>query len=162
GPGFIGLDVNTSLDDNALRAWGQRLLKERFHSSEIHPDAWHAAFIRDTTQTEAQLAAVAGDKYSYRELDDFTALIQRTLQGTAEVSKVARSGLLAEKIYLDYSQERLAEYGVQPAGLRQALSSRNITLPGGILEVDNKNVTLDPSGKFETPQAIGDVIVTNA
>src|SRR5215468_5720821 len=162
GPGFIGIDVNPKLDDAASQAWGDRFAQEHFHRSEIHPDAWQAAFIRDTTQTEAQLAAVAGDKYSYRELDDFTALIQRTLQGTAEVSKVDRSGVLAEKIYLDYSQQRLAEYGVQPAGLRQALSSRNITLPGGVLEVENKNVTLDPSGKFETPQAIGDVIVTNS
>ena len=162
GPGFIGLDVNTSLDDAALRAWGNRIMQERFHHSEIHPDAWNPVFIRDINDTQARLAAVAGDKYSYRELDDFTALIQRTLQGTPEVSKVDRSGVLAEKIYLDYSQQRLAEYGVQPANLRQALSSRNITLPGGVLEVDSKNVTLDPSGKFETPRAIGDVIVTSA
>src|SRR5262249_55062686 len=162
GPGFIGLDVNTSLDDHGLRAWGNHLMQERFHHSEIHPDAWQPAFIRDVKDTEARLAAVAGDKYSYRELDDFTALIQRTLQGTPEVSKVDRSGVLAEKIYLDYSQQRLAEYGVQPSALRQTLSSRNITLPGGVLEVGNKNVTLDPSGKFETPQSIGDVIVTSA
>jgi multidrug efflux pump subunit AcrB len=162
GPGFIGIDVSTKLDDAALRAWGERITQERFHRSEIHPDSWQPAFIRDPKDTEARLAAVAGEKYSYRELDDFTALIQRTLQGTPEVSKVDRSGVLAEKIYLDYSQQRLAEYGVQPAGLRQALSSRNITLPGGLLEVDSKNVTLDPSGKFETPRAIGDVIITSA
>ena len=162
GPGFIGIDMSTQLDDAALRAWGERIVQERFHRSEIHPDAWHAAFIRDPKETEARLAAVAGEKYSYRELDDFTALIQRTLQGTPEVSKVDRSGVLAEKIYLDYSQQRLAEYGVQPSGLKQALSSRNITLPGGLLEVDSKNVTLDPSGKFETPGAIGDVIITSA
>jgi multidrug efflux pump subunit AcrB len=162
GPGFIGIDVSTKLDDAALRAWGERITQERFHRSEIHPDSWQPAFIRDPKDTEARLAAVAGEKYSYRELDDFTALIQRTLQGTPEVSKVDRSGVLAEKIYLDYSQQRLAEYGVQPGGLRQALSSRNITLPGGLLEVDSKNVTLDPSGKFETPRAIGDVIITSA
>ena len=73
-----------------------------------------------------------------------------------------RSGVLAEKIYLDYSQQRLAEYGVQLAASHQTLSSRNITLPGGVLEVENKNVRLDPSGKFETPKAIGDVIISNA
>jgi multidrug efflux pump subunit AcrB len=162
GPGFIGIDVSTQLDDAALRAWGSRITQERFHRSEIHPDSWQAAFIRDPKDAEARLSEVAGDKYSYRELDDFTALIQRTLQGTPEVSKVDRSGVLAEKIYLDYSQQRLAEYGVQPAGLKQALSSRNITLPGGVLEVDSKNVTLDPSGKFETPRAIGDVIISSA
>ncbi len=162
GPGFIDLDVNTSLDDSELLAWGSHIQQERFHRSEIHPDAWSPALIRDPKDTETKLASVAGDKYSYRELDDFTALIQRTLQGTPEVSKVDRSGVLAEKIYLDYSQERLAEYGVQPASLRQSLSARNITLPGGVLEVGSKNVTLDPSGKFETPNSIGDMIITDA
>ena len=137
-------------------------MQEHFHRSEIHPDSWQPVFVRDPQETETKLAAVAGDKYSYRELDDYTALIQRTLQGTPEVSKVDRSGVLAERIYLDYSQQRLAEYGIQPSGLRQVLSTRNITLPGGLLEVDSKNVSLDPSGKFENARAIGDVIVGSA
>jgi multidrug efflux pump len=162
GPGFVGIDVSTKLDDKALEAWGDQIMQEHFHRSELHPDAWRAAFIHDPNDTEAKLAAVAGDKYSYRELDDFTALIQRTLQGTPEVAKVDRSGVLAERIYLDYSQQRLAEYGVTPANLRQVLSARNTTLPGGVLEVDSKNVALDPSGRFETPREIGDVIVGTA
>src|SRR5215813_6199035 len=162
GPGFIGIDVNTSLDDENLQAWGDRIMQERFHRSEIHPDSWEPAFIRDSKDTEAKLSAVAGEKYSYRELDDFTALIQRTLQGTPEVAKVDRSGVLAEKVYLDYSQQRLAEYGVQPGDLSRILAARNNRLPGGTLEVDNKNVTLDPSGKFENERAIGDVIIGTA
>ena len=52
-----------------------------------------------------------GDKYSYRELDDFTDLIGRTIQGAAEVAKIDRKGVLPEQIYLDYSQQRLAAYG---------------------------------------------------
>ncbi len=95
GPGFIGIDVSSELDDAALRAWGDRVMQEHFHRSEIHPDSWQPVFVRDPQETETKLAAVAGDKYSYRELDDYTALIQRTLQGTPEVSKVDRSGVLA-------------------------------------------------------------------
>src|SRR5215813_1994822 len=162
GPGFIGMDVSSKLDDAALRAWGDRITREHFHRSEIHPDSWPPVFIRDPKDVEARLKEVAGEKYSYRELDDFTALIQRTLQGTPEVSKVDRSGVLAEKVYLDYSQQRLAEYGVQPGDLSRILAARNNTLPGGTLEVDNKNVTLDPSGKFENERAIGDVIIGTA
>jgi multidrug efflux pump subunit AcrB len=162
GPGFIGIDVNTSLDDKALHSWGDHIMQERFHRSEIHPDSWQPAFIHDPNETEAKLSAVAGEKYSYRELDDFTALIQRTLQGTPEVAKVDRSGVLAEKVYLDYSQQKLAEYGVQPGNLKQILSARNSTLPGGVLEADGKNLTLDPSGKFENARAIGDVIIGSA
>jgi multidrug efflux pump subunit AcrB len=162
GPGFIGLDVRPLLNDHALQAWGEHIKQDHFHRSEIHPDAWQAAFIHEPQETESKLSAAAGDKYSYRELDDFTALIQRTLQGTPEVSKVDRSGVLAERVYLDYSQQRLAEYGVKPADLRQTLSARNSTLPGGVLEVDSKNLTLDPSGKFEDARAIGDVIIGTA
>src|SRR5215471_9626376 len=162
GPGFIGLDFSSKSDDAALREWGNRIMQERFHRSQIHPDSWRPAFIRDPNEAEAKLSEVAGEKYSYRELDDFTALIQRTLQGTPEVSKVDRSGVLAEKVFLDYSQQRLAEYGVQPGDLSRILGARNNTLPGGTLEVDNKNVTLDPSGKFENERAIGDVIIGTA
>ncbi|HUM05102.1 MAG TPA: efflux RND transporter permease subunit [Terriglobales bacterium] len=162
GPGFIGADASTDLDDRALQAWLDKFSQEHFHRSEVHPDAWQVTLIRDPQATESKLAAVAGEKYSYRELDDFTALIQRTLQGTPEVAKVDRSGVLAEKVYLDYSQQQLAEYGIQPGNLSKILSARNSTLPGGILEVDSKNVTLDPSGKFENEKAIGDVIIGTA
>jgi hypothetical protein len=63
-------------------------------------------------------AAVAGDKYSYRELDDFTDLISRTLLGIPQASKTQRAGVLNQTIYLDYSQERLASYGFEPVALR--------------------------------------------
>ena len=35
-------------------------------------------------------------------------------------------------------------------------------MPGGVLEADGKNLTLDPSGKFENARAIGDVIIGSA
>jgi multidrug efflux pump subunit AcrB len=159
GPGFVGVDASSDLDDSALRAFGDHLIQERFHRSEIHPDAWQGAFIRDPAETEAKLAAVAGDKYSYRELDDFTDLIQRTLQGASQVAKVSRSGVLSEQVYLDYSQKRLAEYGLQPANLKNALAARNITLPGGSLEVGRKTINIDPSGQFQDAESIGDLIV---
>lgn len=162
GPGFVGLDAASHEDDDALRAWGDRYILERLHRSEIHPDAWPATFIRDPKQTAQKLAAVAGEKYSYRQLDDFTDLMARTIQGAAEVAKVERKGVLPEQIYLDYSQERLAAYGFRPSNLKDLLSARNITLPAGQLEVGPRSIQIDPSGKFESAQSIGDVIIATS
>jgi len=67
--------------------------------------------------------------------------------------------VLPEQIYLDYSQERLASYGLQPSNLKDILGARNITLPGGQIEVDATSVQIDPSGKFTNPQQIGEVII---
>ncbi len=159
GSGFVGVDVSTTLTDDQLRSLGDRVAQEKLDRNEIHPDSWPAALIRNPADTEARLAAVAGDKYSYRQLDDYTDLISRTLQGSPEVAKVDRKGVLPEQIYLDYSQQRLAQYGMTPSNLKDILGARNITLPGGQLEVGPKNIQIDPSGKFTDAQQIGGVIV---
>ncbi len=159
GSDFVGIDGATDKDDAALRKWGQRFVAERLHRSEVHPDAWASVIIRDPAETEAKLRAAAGDKYSYAELDDFTDLIERTLHGAPEVSKVSRSGVLPQAVYLTYSQQRLAEYGLQASDLKNLLYARNTTLPGGTLEVGPKNIAIDPSGQFENAKAIGEVIV---
>ena len=159
GSGFLGVDVATSLTDEQLRQAADRLILQRLHRSEIHPDAWPAAFIRDPEDSGARLAAVAGDRYSYRDLDDYTDLIARTIQGAPEVAKIDRKGVLPEQIFLDYSQDRLAQYGMTPANLKDILGARNSTLPGGQLEVGPASIQIDPSGKFTDPKQIGDVIV---
>jgi multidrug efflux pump subunit AcrB len=159
GSGFVAIDAATDADDAALEAYVQRFLRDRLRASEMHPDAWTAIVVRDPADAEAKLAAVAGDKYTYRELDDYTDLITRTLKTLPVVSKITRSGLLDERVFLEYSMERLASFGVSPGTLRDVLAGRNITATGGILEVGGKNLTIDPSGEFKSEQDIGQVLV---
>ncbi len=162
GPGFVGVDGDFGPDDLKTLSGVEKFFTERLRPSERHPDVWPVALIRDPGQTEAMLAAVAGAKYSYRELDDFTDLIQRTLQTLPLVSKISRSGVLEERVFLDYSQERLASYGLQQAQLQQVLSARNITVPGGMLEVQGKGLNIDPSGEFKSEKEIGDVLIATS
>ena len=159
GSGFIGFDGVSDADDSSIQAFIQRFISERLTKSELHPDAWEPVIVRDPSETRAKLAAVAGDKYSYAELDNFSDLIGRTLQGAPEVSKVERRGVLSQTIYLDYSQDRLAAYGLRPTDLSKVLSARNIIAPGGAVETGERRVTLIPSGQFDSAQSIGDVAV---
>jgi multidrug efflux pump len=159
GEGFLGFDGISTDTDQQLLGYVQQFVGERMQAAEFHPDAWPAIVVRDPQETQAKLKAVAGDKYSHRQMDDFTDLIEKRLKEVPVVSKVSRSGVLSEKVYLLYSQERLASYGIQPKGLENALSGRNITTPGGQVNVEGKNVTLDPSGEFKSEKEIGDVLV---
>jgi len=160
GNGFIAFDGVSNKDDGTIWAFIQRFISERLKRSELHPDAWDPAIIRDPSETRTKLSAVAGDKYSYAELDNFSDLIGRTVQGAPEVSKVERRGVLSQTVYLDYSQDRLAAYGLRPADLANVLSARNIIAPGGTVETGERRVTLIPSGQFNTTKSIGDVAVS--
>src|SRR5580698_7948173 len=159
GPGFVATDGLTNATDAEIYGLGRNFVETRLHESEMHPDSWPPVVVRDPAKVGAILAAAPGNKYTYRQLDQYTDLLQRTLAGAQEVSRVDRSGVLSEQIYLDYSQERLASYGLQPSNLKSILNSRNITLPGGAIESGSKNILVDPSGEFASPADIGNVIV---
>ena len=90
GPGFAGLDLTTTLSDSDLAELLKKWANEKLQTDEFHPDAWKPAIINNPATTAVALRAVAGDKYTYRDLDDFTDTIQRSLKTLPIVSKVER------------------------------------------------------------------------
>src|SRR4030095_9500716 len=142
GPGFLGVDGVTTLSDSALLGYADAFVRRTLRTAEFHPDSWPPIVVRDPAGTRALLLAHRGEKYSSRELDRFTDLIRRSLQGIPIVTKVGRSGLLEEQVLLSCSQQRLASYGVAVSHLKDVLSARNIPVAGGALEVEGKMVAV--------------------
>ncbi|RPI27563.1 MAG: efflux RND transporter permease subunit [Acidobacteria bacterium] len=159
GSGFVGIDLQTNVDESTLLSRIQTFMASAFSESDQTPDVWKPVVVRDPAEAQVRLTQAAGEKYSYRELDQFTDLIARTLKSLPQVSKVNRAGILDEKVFLVYSQERLASYGLTPGVLPKVLGARNITLAGGRLDVEGKNISIQPSGEFTSEREIGDVTV---
>jgi len=162
GSGFVGVDGVTALDTPGIQALVDRTKNQRMLSSEFHPDAWEIAVIRDPADTAAVISSVAGDKYSYRELEDFTETIQKNFQAIPIVSKVDRSGILSERILLSFSQERLASYGLEGGQIGQIISARNINQSGGEIIANGRKVGIDPSGEFKGERDLEEVAVTTS
>jgi len=154
-----GIDFATSRTDEELRAYIYDFIRTRLQMYDFHPDAWGPIIIRDPQETRDRIAELASDRYSYRQLDDFTDLIQRTLQRVPIVAKVQRFGVLQEQFYLDYSHDRLAAFDLQASKIKDVMSGRNVTAPGGIVETETKNIRIDATGDFTTTQEIGDMLV---
>ena len=125
---MTGKPISTT---STFEAYVRSFVATRLHESEFDPDVSYPVIIHDASETQQKLATVATAKYTYAQLDDFTDLIGRTLLGAPQTSRVERKGVLPQAVYLDYSQERLASYGLQPSDLSRILNARNITLPGG-------------------------------
>ncbi|HYX54368.1 MAG TPA: efflux RND transporter permease subunit, partial [Candidatus Limnocylindrales bacterium] len=154
-----GIDFATSKSDDEIRAYGQQFIEKRLQEYDFHPDAWGPIIIHDPQSTRERIAEFASNRYSYRQLDDYTDLIQRTLQRVPEVAKVQRVGVLPEEIYLEYSDSRLAALKLQPTKIKDILNARNVTAPGGIVESQSRNVLIDATAEFKNPKEIGNVLV---
>jgi hypothetical protein len=149
-----GIDFATTKSDDEIRAYGQQFIEKRLQEYDFHPDAWGPIIIRDPQATKERIAEVANNRYSYRQLDDFTDLIQRTLQRVPEVAKVQRAGVLPEEIYLEYSDARLAALKLQPTKIKDILNARNVTAPGGIVETQSRNVLVDATAEFKSTKIL--------
>lgn len=157
--GCTGLDFATTRTDDQLRAYAATFLRERLGDPSVHPDAWGPVLVRDPAAAADRLAEVAGDLYSYRQLDDFTDELQRVLQNVPSVSKVTRTGVLGERIFVEYAQERLAAAKLPPARLALALAARNTAAPGGVFDTGDRHVVVDPNVRDRSFEAMGDLIV---
>ncbi len=154
-----GIDFATTKSDDELRAYGKQFIEKKLQEYEFHPDSWGPIIIRDPQSAKQRIAEMASERYSYRQLDDFTDLIQRTLQRVPEVAKVQRVGVLPEEFYLEYSDARMAAFKLQPTKIKDILSARNVTAPGGIVETQSRNVLVDATAEFKTTKDIGNVLV---
>lgn len=97
GPGYIGVDFTTDKSDEELMLAEKRFLNERLSAQKFFPDAWSPFIVRDIAQTRERLDAVAGAKYSYRQLDDFSDLIAANIRTLPQVKRVLRSGYYTSK-----------------------------------------------------------------
>lgn len=159
GPSFGGFDAATTLSDEQVLAAMRAAAERRLLTDEIHPDTWRPAVIRNVNTVRDRLAAVATDKYTYSDLDDFTDQVEKSLKTLSIVSKVERTGALEERIYLEYSQERLAEYGLSPTAIQQALQARNVTAAGPTASAGGRNISIAPTGEFQNAEELNQVLL---
>lgn len=160
GTSFIGLDLTPLVNEDELFEYATTFSKEKLGLTSFHIDAWDPVLITDPGETLEKLKAADGDKYSYRDLENITELMAETFQTLQEVSIIERSGTLDQRIYLDYSQDVFASYNITPAKIKSALTNRNVTIPGGEVEIGPTEVIIYPSGAFNSVEEIGNVVIT--
>lgn len=160
-PGLAVLDITTTLNDDELARQMRTFVHEELHASEFSPDTWEpAVIVRNPLLARVKLGESSGSKYSLRDLEAFTDEIARTLNAVPVVSKVTRWGIQREAVFLEYSQDRLASYGLQPSRIKDFLGARNVIPAGGILEFEGKNLIIDPSGEFTSARELGDTMIS--
>ncbi|SDF47631.1 efflux RND transporter permease subunit [Sporomusa acidovorans] len=93
--------------------------------------------------------ALTGDGYTYEELRERAETIRRTLLGVPNVKKVELVGVQTEKIYIEMETVKLAQLGMTPADITNAVQAQNAMAPSGMLETSSDNVYLRITGMFE-------------
>lgn len=95
------------------------------------------------------MIAMTGDGFSQAELDDHARDVRKDLLLIENVARVDIVGEQEERIFVEFSNARLAELGLSPAQLAEALQSENIVLPGGYVNIGPDKIVIEPTGNYE-------------
>ena len=159
GDGFYGLDGITTLNESQVNDFIHHFLSETLPPSSVDPDIWSPLVIGDLSALDERIQAIAGPKYSYAQLYDYTDLLQRNLQSIPQTARVDRTGTLDQQIQLEFSQKQIGTFGSLAASLSQILATHNTPSNSGTLESDSKNVAIKSTDLYKSANAIGDTIV---
>jgi multidrug efflux pump subunit AcrB len=102
---------------------------------------------------------LTGEGFDYAELKRFADDARNALLRIDDAAKVEIYGAQEERVFLEYNNVRLAEQGLSPSQLLQALSSRNIVAPGGAITIGQERIALEPSGNYESLADVGNTLI---
>ena len=105
------------------------------------------------------IIAVTGDGFAYRELKQVADEVRNELLFIPEAAKVEITGAQEERVFVEYDNARLAEFGLSPVQAQQMLQARNIILPGGDFSTPFEKIVLEPTGSFRTVDEISQMVL---
>jgi len=151
--GFGGMTITvkggTSKADQQ-EAWYQA--RKKFSDLELElPDGVIGPIFNDEYgDVYGLMYAVKGDGFDLAELADQAEVIKRHLLKVPMVKKVDLLGKQGERIYIEFSHERLAALGIQPQQMVDALQSQNAIVPAGSLDTRGDRIYVRVSGQFKS------------
>jgi multidrug efflux pump subunit AcrB len=112
----------------------------------------------DKGLTAVATIALWADGFSMAEMREVARDLRDRLYTLDGIRRVELFGIQEERIYLDLSPTKLAEYGVSPQVVFSALAQQNIIEPGGEIKAGSRRIVLEPSGDFGSVDEIANVV----
>ncbi|MEZ4601285.1 MAG: efflux RND transporter permease subunit [Syntrophotaleaceae bacterium] len=106
------------------------------------------------------IVAISGEDHSYAELKEIADDCRNELLLNPQIAKVDIQGIQPERIFVEYSNARLAELGLSPYQLKSILEARNIIIPGGEIFTDREQIVLEPTGNFDSVADLKKTVIT--
>lgn len=94
------------------------------------------------------VVGIVWDGFRYAEIEDIAEDLRNTLLGIHDVAKVEFFGVQEERVFIDYSNDKLRELGLSPQQLAYLLKERNIVQSGGILYGFKEQIAIEPTGNY--------------
>ena len=155
--------VRVEFDSGISNDEFDRLYQEvqtRFSKVDL-PDGTLTPFIDDFSSSDflPVVEVILSGNVEYRTLNETARLLRERLLDIPQVADVDLVGARDRQVIIGASQEKLEALGISLDEVVRAVSSRNVTVPGGTLETRSREYLLRTIGEIERVGEFEKIIV---
>ncbi len=92
------------------------------------------------------------DGFTQRQLRDYVEDVRKQLLQLPDISKIDVLGAQDERVYLEFSTEKMAGLGIDRGALIAALEAQNAVIPAGVVQTQDEKILVRVSGAFRSEQ----------
>jgi multidrug efflux pump subunit AcrB len=101
--------------------------------------------------------ALSADGFSREELREHADRVRQALLQVKDVAKVEIFGIQPEKLFIEISQKRLAQLGLDFSQVINQIGAQNAVEGAGVMNAGSANFQIRVQGQFTTAQALAEV-----
>jgi len=143
--------------DRLPQVWDEMRSKIRDIRATLPPGTSTPRVFDDFSFVYGFVLAITGEGFSYAQLEDYVKAIRKELNLVPGVSRVELWGVQPKVVYLDASEQKLTELGISQEAFLATLTTQNIVVNAGALEIGDRRLRIAPTGQFQRPEDIGEL-----
>ena len=102
---------------------------------------------------------ITSDGFSYAQMKEYVDDIKDDLIKLDNAAKVEVGGEQDERVFVEFDDSRLKEYGLSAQKLSGIISAQNILSSGGQINVEDERIVLEPTGNFDSLEDISGMLI---
>ncbi len=105
------------------------------------------------------VVGLTSDGFSYAQMKSYADDIRDDLIKIPEAAKVSLGGLQEERVFVEFDNAKLNEYGLTASMLQSMISATNIVSSGGQINLGDERIILEPTGNFNSVKEIRSMLI---
>ncbi len=105
------------------------------------------------------VVGLASDGFSYADMKEYADDLKDDLIKLPDAAKVEMGGEQEERVFVEFDNAVLQEYGLTSGKLQSIIGSVNILSSGGQINLEEERIILEPTGNFNSLQDLKETLI---
>ncbi|MFH2144077.1 MAG: efflux RND transporter permease subunit [Bacteroidota bacterium] len=160
--GIASISVEFSYNTDAKEKYNEVIQQVNSIRNQLPQDIFLIDYWKFSSSDVAMLQlALVSDKMDYCKIKKNAEKLKKEIEKTEGVKKVEIVACPEREVRVSVDLEKMALMNISLEQVANAIISNNVNIPGGSLDLNNKNFNIKTSGSFQNLNDLGNTVVNS-